>query len=160
MTWTSHGHRIPGRPGVMTERPPQAHCGRLHICSTCKNETSTHIRQLALKIRTDRLKTNSTEVSMANVVRPLPPDNLSFQDRARVMVMDWANAHLDVTDSKRIQLSDVYVVWFCKTLQNWKALLSTTLTDGMYYEVTFDGDNNKAYLDAYKKFDNVTFVSH
>ena len=49
---------------------------------------------------------------------------------------------------------DVYVVWLCKTLQNNKALLSTTVWDGMYYEVTYNGDKNEMYLDAYKKWDN------
>ena len=41
-----------------------------------------------------------------------------------------------------------------KTLQNHKALLSTTLHDGMYYELTFNGDKGEIYLDAYKKFEN------
>lgn len=50
---------------------------------------------------------------------------------------------------------DVFVVWFCKVLQNWKALVSTTLPDGMYYEVTYNGDKFEAYIDAYKKFENV-----
>lgn len=50
---------------------------------------------------------------------------------------------------------DVYVVWACKTLQNNKALLSTTLSDGMYFEATYNGDRKELYLDAYKKEKNV-----
>ena len=53
---------------------------------------------------------------------------------------------------------DVYVVWLCKTLQNSKALLSTTIEDGMYYELTYNGDKQELYVDAYKKFDNYTVV--
>lgn len=49
-----------------------------------------------------------------------------------------------------INTGDVYVVWLNRTLQNNKALLSTTLTDGMYYEVTYNGDKNEMYFDAYK----------
>ena len=49
---------------------------------------------------------------------------------------------------------EVYVVWKCKTLQNWKYLLSTTLPDGMYYELTFNGDKSEWYLDAYRKVAN------
>ena len=49
----------------------------------------------------------------------------------------------------------VYVVWSCKTLQNNKALLSTTLSDGMYFEATYNGDKKELYLDAYKKEKNV-----
>ncbi|KRM06976.1 hypothetical protein FC89_GL000285 [Liquorilactobacillus ghanensis DSM 18630] len=45
-------------------------------------------------------------------------------------------------------------MWLSKTLQNNKALLSTALNDGMYYEATFNGDKNELYLDAYKKFEN------
>ena len=50
---------------------------------------------------------------------------------------------------------EVYVVWFCKTLQNWKALVSSNLPDQMYYEVTYDGEKGQTYIDAYKKFDNM-----
>jgi hypothetical protein len=49
----------------------------------------------------------------------------------------------------------LYVVWFAKELRNWKALVGTTLEDGMYYEITHDGTNLVTYLDAYKKVDNV-----
>lgn len=74
--------------------------------------------------------------------------------KARELVLEYANAHIDVTDNMQISLDNVYVVWFAKTLQNFKALLSTTLPDGMYYEVTYNGDKKEFYLDAYKKFDN------
>lgn len=50
---------------------------------------------------------------------------------------------------------DIYVVWLSKVLQNNKALLSTTDPDGMYYEVTYNGDKREMYLDAYKKQANV-----
>lgn len=50
---------------------------------------------------------------------------------------------------------DVYIVWFSKTLQNWKALLSTSVADGRYYEVTYDGDKKRAYVDTYVKESNV-----
>ena len=49
------------------------------------------------------------------------------------------------------------MVWCCKTLQNNKALLGTTLRDGMYYEMTYNGDKNELYMDIYKK--TGTFLS-
>lgn len=70
------------------------------------------------------------------------------------IVSEYVNSHMDVTDRKRISPDDVYVVWSCKSLQNWKALVSTPLLDGMYYELTLNGDKRELYLDAYKKFEN------
>lgn len=70
-------------------------------------------------------------------------------------VVDYVNQCLGKTDGIRITEADVFVVWSCKTLQNNKALLSTTLHDGMYYELTYNGDKKELYLDAYKKWENV-----
>ena len=69
-------------------------------------------------------------------------------------VAEYANNHLDKSDAKHITEDDVFVVWMCKTLQNSKALVSTTLFDGMYYELTYNGDKKELYLDAYKKWEN------
>jgi len=77
-----------------------------------------------------------------------------FFELVKNLVADYTNEHLDKSDGKLIAADDVYVVWYCKTLQNWKALASTTLFDGMYYELTLNGDKQEIYLDAYKKFEN------
>ena len=68
------------------------------------------------------------------------------------IVSDYVRDHLDKSDPK-VEF-EVYIVWKCKALQNWKYLLSTDLPDGMYYELTYNGDKNEWYLDAYKKFEN------
>ena len=78
-----------------------------------------------------------------------------MQERAKQIVADYFNQHVDATDNIQITTDDVFIVWFCKTLQNWKALVSTTVPDGVYYEVTHNGDNGETYLDVYKKWDNV-----
>lgn len=78
-----------------------------------------------------------------------------FIPKAKELVADYTNKHLDVTDNvPKVLPSDVYVVWYSKTLQNAKALLSTSLPDGMYYEVTYNGNKDEMYFDAYKKFEN------
>ncbi len=77
-----------------------------------------------------------------------------MQEKARRIVMDYFNDHVDVTDEKRLTMDDVFVVWFSKTLQNWKCLVSTTVSDGMYYEVTHNGDKDETYIDVYKKLEN------
>lgn len=77
-----------------------------------------------------------------------------FFELVKQTVADYVNDRLDVTDNFKVDKYDIYLVWYCKTLQNWKALASTTLMDGMYYELTLNGDKNELYLDAYKKFQN------
>ena len=77
-----------------------------------------------------------------------------FIKLCREEVCKYTNKHLNKSDNKVITVDDVYVVWSCKTLQNNKALLSTTLFDGMYYECTYNGDKKEMYVDAYKKWEN------
>ena len=79
-------------------------------------------------------------------------------NRMRYEVWKYALDHLDKSDKIEFPFNDdtVYTVWTCKTLQNWKALISTNLPDGMYYECTYNGDTQEMYLDAYKKFENKT----
>ena len=78
----------------------------------------------------------------------------NFVSLCKQTVADYANEHMDKSDGKVIGTQDVFIVWMCKTLQNSKALVSTTLFDGMYYELTWNGDKKELYLDAYKKWEN------
>ena len=71
---------------------------------------------------------------------------------AIVLVENYIKEHLDKSDGD--VPFEVYIVWKCKALQNWKYLLSSTLHDGMYYEMTYNGDKEEWYLDVYKKFEN------
>lgn len=68
------------------------------------------------------------------------------------IVREYIINHLDKSDS--MPKFEVYIVWKAKILQNWKYLLASTLYDGMYYELTYNGDKDEWYLDAYKKFEN------
>jgi len=76
-----------------------------------------------------------------------------YQTKAKALVHSYILGKLDKSDEP-VDF-EVYVVWFAKTLQNWKCLISTTLPDQMYYEVTYNGDAKVTYIDAYKKFENV-----
>lgn len=78
----------------------------------------------------------------------------AITDKAKKIVVDYFNGQVEKTDNIKITEDQVYIVWFSKTLQNWKAMLSTTVSDGMYYEVTYNGDKQEVYLDAYKKWEN------
>ncbi len=78
--------------------------------------------------------------------------NEEFIQKCKDLVVEYAIDHLD--KSEEIPQFKVYVVWSVKVLQNSKALLSTDLKDGMYYECTMNGDKKEIYFDAYKKFEN------
>lgn len=75
-----------------------------------------------------------------------------FIEKAKILVAEYAAEHLDKTDD--VPSFDVFVVWSCWILGNQKALISTTIHDGMYYEVTYNKERNEIYFDAYKKFEN------
>lgn len=77
-----------------------------------------------------------------------------YQDKAKEIVWEFVRSQYGTTQN--YEGLEIYVVWFAKTLQNWKALLSTNIADGAYYEVTYDGDKKRAYLDVYKKVHNAT----
>ena len=75
-----------------------------------------------------------------------------MMEKAKQLVVDFFNEEVEKTDGFTLTVDDVYIVWWSKTLQNWKALVSTTVSDGMYYEVTYNGDKDEIYVDAYKKW--------
>lgn len=77
-----------------------------------------------------------------------------MDEKVKAIVREYILEHLDKSD--KVPDFEVYTVWKAKVLQNWKYLLSSTLSDGMYYELTYNGDRFCWYLDAYKKFENRT----
>ena len=78
--------------------------------------------------------------------------NDKFIDRAKEVVVNYYNEQHSYA---KITNDNVFIVWFCKTLQNWKALVGTTIPEGKYYEVTYNGDKHEAYLDIYQKLSNI-----
>ena len=76
-----------------------------------------------------------------------------MNERVIEIVRDYVIAHLDKSGDESPALN-IYIVWQCYILGNAKWLISTTLPDGMYYEVTYNKAKNEFYLDAYKKFEN------
>lgn len=133
MAYTSHGHHMPGTTmGRFQTLPNAMRCGGVTICDRCKREY---------------------ESSMAYMVG----ENTDYPEKAKAIVRKYVD---DVLDLRRIGGEEipeygVYVVWFTKTLQNWKAMVSTTLPDNMYYEVTHNGEKKETYLDPYQKVENI-----
>lgn len=134
--YTRHGHHIPGTVKDYPLPEQVARCGGPKMCSVCAVEVSSHIE-------VDALGDNRVYS---------PSEEGEYMKKAKKIVQSYILSHLEATDT--MPVFNVYVVWFAKVLQNWKALVSTTLPDGMYYEVTYNGDKNETYLDAYKKFNN------
>lgn len=80
--------------------------------------------------------------------------NNDFEQLCKETIVNYFNSRVEITDDMKISEEDVFIVWSCKTLQNNKAMVSTTVSDGMYYELTYNGDKKELYLDAYKKWEN------
>lgn len=80
--------------------------------------------------------------------------NEEFLNKCKEIVVKYFNKHVEKTDRKIISKDDVFIVWSVKCLQNNKALVSTNVSDGMYYEITHNGDKKEIYVDAYKKWEN------
>lgn len=71
-------------------------------------------------------------------------------------LVEWYN----INGNEQIDLSNVFIVWSCKTLQNYKCLASTTVSgDGIYAEYTYNGDKQELYEDVYKKLTNTCHVN-
>ena len=80
--------------------------------------------------------------------------NKEFIKIAQEQVVEYFNSHVDKTDNKTMETNDVFVVWDCCILGHQKALLSTTVPDGMYYEITYNSNKHEMYFDVYKKWEN------
>ena len=75
----------------------------------------------------------------------------NFQNECKTRLREWYK------DNKNVEINDedVFIVWSCKTLQNFKCLVSTTVSgDGIYAEYTYNGDKCELYEDVYGKISN------
>lgn len=75
-----------------------------------------------------------------------------FLEIARTKVYEYEHKR-----ENHVNLSDIFIVWSCKTLQNSKALLSAKNKEkgSLYYEFTMNGDNQEIYMDSYEKIQNI-----
>ncbi len=80
--------------------------------------------------------------------------DMTPQDIARTLVTKTFNEHMEKTDNFALTFSDTYVVKYSYILGNWKALVSTTVIDGKYYEITYNADKDEYYIDTYVKLRN------
>ena len=98
--------------------------------------------------------------------KPAPPRRKSprgsespdeFIQMARKMVVDNYNQHR-ATDQPELPYDGVHIVWFTKTLGNWKAIVASSIIRGLLWEVTSNVYKHEVYIDVYKKLNNVKVI--
>lgn len=137
MAYTRHGHHIAGTPYNEPVPDTRARCGGAQsgYCRPCKEDADLALRWM----RTIGEPTN-------------------FVEKSRAIATDYINASLMAKQRHKedpFPQYDLYTVWFVKTLQNWKSLLSTTLPDGNSYEILYDGNNRQTLVSTYTKVRNL-----
>lgn len=133
MTYTGHGFHIPGSPIELELPLNKERCGGLRLCGKCIKEAANYIT----------IKERMSDMTQ-----------LDMQFQAKLLVMEYFNRK-QTSAELLITTDEVHISWFSKTLQNWKALLITRAPNGIYYEITYNGDDKEAYIDVYQKIDNV-----
>lgn len=69
----------------------------------------------------------------------------------RLQSEDFVNIAKDgISKTIDVPVSEIHVVWQCKTLQHHKGLFMTPQSKS-YWEVTYNGDAGEMYIDAYTK---------
>lgn len=82
-------------------------------------------------------------------------DSDDFIANAKWAVLKMVRDQLDPTDRVDITIDNIYEVTHCFVLGSQKAMLSTTLQDGKYYEVTYDANKHVMYVVAYAKINQI-----
>lgn len=77
----------------------------------------------------------------------------SKEDKARTLMFGIIDSMFDTPEG--FTADDIFIVWSCKTLQNWKLILSAPFKDAPLVEVTYNGDKKETYIDVYRKLENV-----
>lgn len=81
-----------------------------------------------------------------------------IEQNVKTLVSDYYNRR---HPQAQISNDDVIVVWRCYILGNWKVLATTTVQDGMYYELTYSNDDERSeahlFFDAYKRWENIDY---
>lgn len=96
---------------------------------------------------------------MADNLKGIPfssdDEGTPFPEVAKYLVYDQAVSLRVLEEHPTFSVDEVYVVWFAYVLGAWKALCSTSLPDGRYYEVTYHPQKDSAFVDTYVKTHNV-----
>lgn len=73
------------------------------------------------------------------------------------------NALIKVLEEKYNEHFDIrllHLVWFAKTLKNFKCLIVDLSSNQRYYECTYNGEKDELYVDIYQKEHNVCIAGY
>lgn len=84
-------------------------------------------------------------------------EGVDYPAKAKHFVLSSVNKRALIEQTETITMEDVYVVSFAYILGDWKAMVSTSKSDGRYYEVTHNATKKETYVDTYVKVSNEVF---
>lgn len=105
---------------------------------------------------------HNPNIDTAGIPFSTDDEGTDYPQHARQLVYEWIVGAGFHENHPTFSIDEVYVVWFTYTLGNWKAMLSTSLPDGRYYEVTHKRENDGSdggaatFIDTYVKTHNVS----
>lgn len=159
--------------------PHESHKMMGDVCKVCnlnRHQDAEYIRQECVRDESDKEPSvkgrmdqiqdmvaealqkvgDSVHKKFAEIMKVGP--DMEPQVKARMLVVLDFNTNRDKADSSPLHYEDTYVVSFKYILGYWKALISTTVSDGKYYEVTYNNLKKETYVDSYVKFRNVCYT--
>lgn len=78
---------------------------------------------------------------------------------AKRLAAEHYNSQLPANSEHALDPNDMFVVWHAYTLRNWKAMVSTHVHSGIYYEVTYNNLKGETYVDLYSKVSNTVHLN-
>lgn len=149
MTYTKHGYHILGtKRSDELGHIPKIRCGGPALCTVCQKDVAAEYTKDAPTIEEEYPFEDTSEYDF-------DPDR--FLKQAKLFAIGAHNNSID-DGAQQLSIDNLYIVWFTKTLGNWKALISTNNPgDGLYFEVTHNSEKEETYVDTYVKLTNDTF---
>lgn len=67
------------------------------------------------------------------------------------MVKEYYNRYVAIYDDKKINMSDIFMLGFCKTESGMRVLIRTKTHDTCTYEVTYDKETDEIHSFIFEK---------
>jgi hypothetical protein len=83
------------------------------------------------------------------------PDPDRFLMMAKQVAVANYNKSRDAGRSPELTMDSVYIVWFTKTLGNWKAIIASPTIKGLIWEIVYNAHRKECYVEVYKKLNSV-----